>query len=58
MGTTVSLRLRDPAPAALLDRVFDWPHRVDRVFSAYRSDSQISRLARGARDFRAWGTRP
>jgi len=47
MGTMVSLRLRDPAPAALLDRVLAWLHRVDRVFSTYRADSQISRLASG-----------
>jgi thiamine biosynthesis lipoprotein len=47
MGTVVSLRLRDPAPAALLDRVVAWLHRVDRTFSTYREDSQISRLARG-----------
>jgi thiamine biosynthesis lipoprotein len=48
MGTVVSLRLRDPAPTALLDRVAAWLHRVDQVFSTYRADSQISRLASGA----------
>src|SRR6266511_4231496 len=48
MGTMVSLRLRDPAPTALLDRVLAWLHRVDQIFSTYRADSQISRLARGA----------
>jgi len=48
MGTMVSLRLRDPAPAGVLDRVVAWLHRVDRVFSTYRPDSQISRHASGA----------
>jgi FAD:protein FMN transferase len=48
MGTVVSLRLRDPAPAAVLDRVVAWLHRVDRVFSTYRADSQINLLAGGA----------
>jgi len=48
MGTMVSLRLRDPAPTALVDRVLAWLHRVDQIFSTYRADSQISRLARGA----------
>jgi FAD:protein FMN transferase len=47
MGTMVSLRLRDPAPAGLVDRVVAWLHRVDRVFSTYRADSQVSRLASG-----------
>ena len=48
MGTMVSLRLRDPAPASLVDRVVAWLHRIDRVFSTYRGDSQVSRLASGA----------
>jgi thiamine biosynthesis lipoprotein len=48
MGTVISLRLRDPAPAALLDRVVAWLHRVDRAFSTDRADSQVRRLASGA----------
>jgi thiamine biosynthesis lipoprotein len=47
MGTVVSFDLRDEvAPTVLTDAV-EWLHRVDRTFSTYRSDSQISRLDRG-----------
>jgi thiamine biosynthesis lipoprotein len=49
MGTVVSFDIRDPGPgteAALVSAVA-WLHRVDRVFSTYRPDSQISRLGRG-----------
>jgi FAD:protein FMN transferase len=53
MGTVVSfdVRLADeseraPMRAAVADAV-TWLHRVDEVFSTYRSDSQISRLGRG-----------
>ncbi len=53
MGTVVSFDLRfvddsqrAPMQAAVADAVI-WLHRVDDVFSTYRSDSQISRLGRG-----------
>lgn len=50
MGTVFSFDIRDPrTPAvetALKDAV-DWLHHVDRVFSTYRPDSAVSRLARG-----------
>lgn len=50
MGTVVSFDVRSPdpqaAPAAVADAV-DWLHWVDRTFSTYRADSQISRLGRG-----------
>lgn len=48
MGTVVSVEIRDPHPApSLLDAVFDHLHDVDARFSPYRTDSEVSRLARG-----------
>jgi thiamine biosynthesis lipoprotein len=54
MGTVVSFDIRDAGTGArragaaeALRRAVDWLHRVDRVFSTYRPDSQLSRLARG-----------
>jgi FAD:protein FMN transferase len=53
MGTVVSFDLRfadesqrSPMQIAVAAAVV-WLHRVDEVFSTYRSDSQISRLGRG-----------
>jgi thiamine biosynthesis lipoprotein len=53
MGTVVSFDLRfadesqrAPMQAAVGNAV-TWLHRVDEVFSTYRSESQISRLGRG-----------
>ncbi|MEU9353849.1 FAD:protein FMN transferase [Streptomyces griseoloalbus] len=50
MGTVFSLDVRGGAPAAVraaLEEAVAGLHRVDEVFSTYREDSQISRLARG-----------
>ncbi|MCH0565591.1 FAD:protein FMN transferase [Streptomyces sp. MUM 2J] len=50
MGTVFSFDVRggDPnAVGAALDEAVAELHRVDEVFSTYREDSQISRLARG-----------
>ena len=51
MGTAVSLTIADPLdePALrdLTTDVFDWLHDVDRRFSTYRADSEVSRLDRG-----------
>ena len=50
MGTVVSLDVRgapDRAVQAAFDRVMAWLHDVDRRFSTYRADSEISRLDRG-----------
>ncbi|MET8978474.1 FAD:protein FMN transferase [Streptomyces sp. NPDC004539] len=50
MGTVFSFDVRggDPAPVrAALDEAVAFLHRVDAVFSTYREDSEISRLARG-----------
>jgi thiamine biosynthesis lipoprotein len=46
MGTVVSFDLHDPVPADALAEVRRWLHHVDRVFSTYRRDSDISRLDR------------
>jgi FAD:protein FMN transferase len=50
MGTVATVDIRDPVPAnpeQLLDEVFSWLHEVDRRFSTYRPESEISRLERG-----------
>jgi thiamine biosynthesis lipoprotein len=50
MGTVVSLDVRGvpgPAVEAAFDRMMAWLHAVDRRFSTYRHDSEISRIDRG-----------
>ncbi|WP_406510901.1 FAD:protein FMN transferase [Streptomyces sp. NBC_00212] len=50
MGTVFSFDIRDrPTPAVrdALAEAVAWLHRVDAVFSTYRPDSEISRMARG-----------
>ncbi|WP_316959377.1 FAD:protein FMN transferase [Streptomyces sp. TRM68367] len=50
MGTVFSVDVRGGEPGAVraaLDQAIAGLHRVDEVFSTYRDDSQISRLARG-----------
>ena len=54
MGTVVSFDVRDAGTGerragieAALGSAVAWLHRVDRVFSTYRPDSQISGLGRG-----------
>jgi thiamine biosynthesis lipoprotein len=47
MGTAVSIDIARPAPAGLLEETCRWLHEVDRRFSTYRSDSEVSRLDRG-----------
>lgn len=51
MGTAIGVHLTDPLPVprreALADQVFDWFRLVDRLFSTYRPDSEVSRLGRG-----------
>ena len=52
MGTTVVVDVRDDdVPEASLDEVFAWLRWVDEMFSTYKPESQISRLARGALAF-------
>ncbi|MFJ5060576.1 FAD:protein FMN transferase [Streptomyces nigra] len=50
MGTVVSFDVRGGEPDAVrsaLEEAVAGLHRVDEVFSTYRDDSQVSRLARG-----------
>jgi thiamine biosynthesis lipoprotein len=48
MGTVFSIDIRDPGSwGAAIEAVVAWLHRVDRLFSTYRADSEISRLRRG-----------
>ncbi|MYR46008.1 FAD:protein FMN transferase, partial [Streptomyces sp. SID5910] len=50
MGTVFSLDVRGGDPALVrraLDEAVAGLHRVDEVFSTYREDSQVSRLACG-----------
>jgi len=52
MGLPVSIHVRGPAPrdepvTAAVRRAFALLHRVDALFSTYRSDSEVSRVGRG-----------
>ncbi len=48
MGTTVSIDVRAPfVPEAALDAVISWFHDVDRRFSPYRADSEVTRVGTG-----------
>lgn len=48
MGTVVSFDVRDPgAPPAAIDSAVAYLHDIDRRFSPWKPDSQISRLMRG-----------
>jgi FAD:protein FMN transferase len=50
MGTVFSFDIRTPRSSSItvaLARAVAWLHHVDRVFSPYRPESQISRLADG-----------
>lgn len=47
MGAVFSLDLRDEVPAETLRGVLALVHRLDRLCSTYRPDSEVSRLRRG-----------
>jgi thiamine biosynthesis lipoprotein len=48
MGTAVGIRVRDAGvPVGALRDAFDWLRDVDRRFSTYRAESEISRIGRG-----------
>lgn len=48
MGMAISIDVRDPdVPASAVEEVVAWFHEVDRRFSTYQADSEISRLDRG-----------
>jgi thiamine biosynthesis lipoprotein len=48
MGTVFTIDVRDPGDwTGPIAEVVGWLHRVDRVFSTFRPDSDLSRLHRG-----------
>jgi FAD:protein FMN transferase len=53
MGTAISVQIADPLPRRdldlLMDEAFAWFHDVDRRFSTYLNDSEITLLDRGER---------
>jgi thiamine biosynthesis lipoprotein len=52
MGTVFSFDIRDPGVTGdALHRVLTWLHSIDAMFSTYRADSEICRLAAGALPF-------
>lgn len=52
MGTTVSIDVRAPfVPEAALDAAIAWFHDVDRRFSPYRDDSEVTRVGTGVLAF-------
>lgn len=46
-GTAVGVEVRDEVTEALVDDVYAWFGRVDALFSTWRDDSEIVRIARG-----------
>ncbi len=46
-GTAVGVDVRDDVPAAVVDDLFAWFGRVDALFSTWRHDSEIVRIAEG-----------
>jgi thiamine biosynthesis lipoprotein len=46
-GTAIGVDVRDRMQSRILDEVFAWFRRVDDLFSTWRDDTEISRLARG-----------
>ncbi len=47
MGTVFSIDVRSDIAPADVDRAIEWLHHIDRTFSTYLPDSEISRLADG-----------
>jgi FAD:protein FMN transferase len=47
-GTVIRLDVRDPVAEQALDEVWTWFRHIDDLFSTWRDDSEISRLAGGA----------
>lgn len=47
MGTSISIDLVDTHDRALVDRLVEWFHHVDDVFSPYKETSPITRIGRG-----------
>ena len=47
MGMPITVEIGNGAPLALLEQVFAYFHAIDRRFSTYKSDSEISEYSRG-----------
>src|ERR1700682_6429242 len=47
-GTVIRVDVRDAIDEHTIDALWAWFQRVDDLFSTWRDDSEISRLARGA----------
>jgi thiamine biosynthesis lipoprotein len=46
-GTKISVQVEEPVPDGVLDELRTWFERVDRLFSTWRPDSEVMRLADG-----------
>jgi thiamine biosynthesis lipoprotein len=46
-GTAIGVDVRDPIRPSVVDDVYRWFERIDDLFSTWRDDTEISRLARG-----------
>ncbi len=58
MGTSISIDIVDSHDRGLVDRLVEWFHHVDEVFSPYREASPISRIGRGEVDINVSSTDP
>ncbi|QND57751.1 FAD:protein FMN transferase [Mesorhizobium huakuii] len=54
MGMPITVDIGGASGAALVDTVFDYFEHIDRRFSTYRSDSEISAINRGDLPIRDW----
>ncbi|BAV49107.1 thiamine biosynthesis lipoprotein [Mesorhizobium loti] len=54
MGMPVTVDIAGASGATLVDAVFDYFERIDRRFSTYRTDSEISAINRGDLPIRDW----
>jgi FAD:protein FMN transferase len=46
-GTAIGVDVRDSIDPSVVDHVYYWFERIDDLFSTWRDDTEISRLARG-----------
>ncbi|RUY20000.1 FAD:protein FMN transferase, partial [Mesorhizobium sp. M7A.F.Ca.US.001.04.2.1] len=54
MGMPITIDIDGAADAGLVDTVFDYFEHIDRRFSTYRADSEISAINRGDLPVRDW----
>jgi thiamine biosynthesis lipoprotein len=54
MGMPITVDIGGASDAALVDTVFDYFEHIDRRFSTYRADSEISAINRGDLPIRDW----